>query len=91
VFPLTVVRFVGFHQEAVFGKSHIPAAPTFFFVVLIALSGVWNALLYRLTRGSIFQGSSRVEVVGPPVRGGDHELGRVVGRGRVNRYSRRQS
>jgi hypothetical protein len=78
VFPLTIVRFIGFHQEAAHGNSHIPATPTFFFVVLIALSGVWNALLYRLTRGSIFQGSSGGWPPPPPLRGGDHELGRVA-------------
>ena len=77
VFPLTVVRFMGFHEQRVTGKSHTKPVATFITVTIFALSGVFNALLYRLTRASIFQGSPENEPNAPPIR--DHELGPVAG------------
>jgi hypothetical protein len=63
VLPLTVVRFMGFHEQHVTGRTHRQPVATFIVINLFTLSGVFNALLYRLTRASFFQ--SQLET-GPP-------------------------
>jgi hypothetical protein len=70
---------MGFHEQEVTGKSHTKPVATFITVTIFALSGVFNALLYRLTRASIFQGSPEDEPRAPPIRDHAIELGQVAG------------
>jgi hypothetical protein len=56
ILPLSIVRWIGFRQEAISGHSHIPPAATFVGGILFALSGVWNTVLYLLTRSLVILG-----------------------------------
>ena len=50
IMPLSIVRWISFHQEAAHGHSHVRAVATFTVAVIFSLSGVWNTILYTLTR-----------------------------------------
>jgi len=78
VLPLTIVRFMGFHQQKVTGRVHTRPVATFFVVTIFSLSGVMNAILYRLTRANIFQGGDRSKPNPPPIRAHDLGPGYVV-------------
>jgi hypothetical protein len=68
VLPLTVVRFIGFREQKVSGQTHERTVATFIFGNLFVLSGVFNALLYRLTRADFFQAQRDDDTPrGPPV------------------------
>jgi hypothetical protein len=67
---------MGFHQQKVTGSVHTRPVATFFVVTIFSLSGVTNAILYRVTRANIFQGSHGSGPKPPPIR--DHELGQVT-------------
>jgi hypothetical protein len=55
IIPLSVVRWVGYHEEDTGSKiNHIPDGATFFAIFVFALSGVLNACLYLLTRARFF-------------------------------------
>lgn len=56
ILPLSIVRWIGFRQEATVGHSHIPPWATFFGGILFALSGVWNTILYLQTRAIVILG-----------------------------------
>jgi len=81
VLPLSVVRFINFHRP-----SHRRPIETFIVANIFTLSGVFNALLYRLTRASIFMDSEPPPPTAPPVAALDAasrtELG-VANRGPV--------
>jgi hypothetical protein len=64
VLPVTILRLLGFHEKKVSGKTHKLTVVMFIFHTLFVLSGVFNALLYRLTRANFFQGQPRA---GPPL------------------------
>jgi hypothetical protein len=69
VLPLTVLRLLGFHEHSVTGQSRKRRVVMFIFHTLFVLSGVFNALLYRLTRANFFQGQPRTEPpLPPPIR-----------------------
>jgi hypothetical protein len=71
VLPLTVVRFMGFHEESVTGRSHSRPVANFIFDNLFVLSGVFNALLYRLTRADFFRAEPKTgPPPPPPIRNG---------------------
>jgi hypothetical protein len=53
--PLSIVRWIGFKQVATVGKSHISPVATFAVAILLGLSGVFDAILYLLTRAWIFR------------------------------------
>ena len=61
VLPLTVLRFMEFHEEKVYGQTHKRLVVTFIFDNLFVLSGVFNALLYRFTRSGIFKPEVQLE------------------------------
>jgi len=54
IMPLSIVRWIGFGQETTDGASHIPPVVTFIFAIPLSLSGVFNAILYLLTRTWLF-------------------------------------
>lgn len=56
ILPLSVVRWIGFQQVAASGKIHVPPLPTFIVAIIYGLSGVWDAILYLLTRRLIILG-----------------------------------
>jgi hypothetical protein len=62
ILPLSIVRWNTFRT-----KKLNPVA-TFAVMVLFALSGVFNALLYLLTRTRLFQPGKRKDPVAPPVK-----------------------
>jgi len=64
ILPLSVVRWIGFQEEAVSGYTHIAASATFAGEVVFALSGVWNAVLYILTRPLVILGEDDESVSG---------------------------
>ena len=66
--PLTIVRFLTFVEEKNYGKARPRRVATFVVIIIFSLSGVLNALLYRLTRASIFRGVQRDPPTAPPVR-----------------------
>lgn len=51
---MSAVRWIGSKQEDNLGESGIPPMATFIAIILFALSGVLNAVMYPLTRGSLF-------------------------------------
>ena len=65
VLPVTVVRFISFHEEKVTGESHQQPVATFLVGIIFVLSGVFNALLYRFTRARLFRGDPPEIPLGP--------------------------
>lgn len=57
ILPCSIIRWIGFKQEATDGESHIPPVVTFIFAILFTLSGLFNAVIYPLTRRRIFEGT----------------------------------
>jgi len=58
ILPCSIIRWIGFRQEAISGESHISPVVTFVFAVLFTLSGVFNSVIYPLTRPRIFERTS---------------------------------
>ena len=73
VLPLTVVRFLTFNEEKKYGEAKPRPVATFVVITIFSLSGVLNALLYRLTRPAVFRGDPIGIPDGPRV-GGDDQL-----------------
>jgi hypothetical protein len=67
VLPLSIVRFIGFHEEAISGEAKQRPVATFVVIIIFALSGVLNALLYRLTRRNVLDSAPPLPPVAPPV------------------------
>ena len=65
--PTTAVRFLGFREESLYGKARSRPIAIFIITTIFGLSGVLNAILYRLTRGSFFQGTPASEPLAPHV------------------------
>jgi hypothetical protein len=63
ILPLSVVRWIGFKQEDTLGESHIPPVATFVVIIIFTLSGLLNAVMYPLTRSSLFWPEERPEPV----------------------------
>jgi len=63
VLPLSVVRFINFHRP-----NRRRPIETFIVINIYTLSGVFNALLYRLTRADFFIGPPRTKPQPPPIR-----------------------
>jgi len=65
ILPLSIVRWIGFGQETTDGESHITPLVTFIFAIPLSLSGVFNAILYLLTRTWLFWPEERGDPVAP--------------------------
>jgi len=63
--PLSVVRWVAFKQIATHGKSHISPVATFAVATLLGFSGVWDGMLYLLTRAWIFRTKNKNDPQAP--------------------------
>ena len=63
--PLSVVRWVAFKQIATHGKSHISPVATFAVATVLGLSGVWDGMLYLLTRAWIFRTKNKNDPQAP--------------------------
>src|SRR5687767_5791038 len=50
ILPLTIVRFIGFGQEAKYGAARISSGATLTVAAVYGLSGACNVVLIRLTR-----------------------------------------
>ena len=77
--PLTIVRFLTFEAERKYGAAKPRPVATFVVVTIFSLSGVLNAVLYRLTRASTFRRVPRTIPTGP-----------LVGDARDNQQEREQ-
>ena len=66
--PLTIVRWKSFAKKPVPGHSTRTPVETFAVVVVFTLSGVFNAVLYLLTRTSFFQPARRKEPAAPVIK-----------------------
>jgi len=53
VLPITIARWLGFHQQSRYGASFVPAAATFAAGAIFGLSGFLNVLLLT-TRPRLF-------------------------------------
>ena len=67
VLPLSIVRFIGFHEEDISGEAKQRPVATFVVVIIFALSGVFNALLYHLTRKPMLESKEIPGPLAPPV------------------------
>lgn len=68
ILPLSVVRFIGFKEEAATGQSHSRPVATFLVAILFSLSGLLNALLYPLTRARFFKSEQQEAPTAPVMR-----------------------
>jgi len=63
--PLSVARWIEFRQEATGGEMHISPTATFICGIIFTMSGVFNAVMYLLTRTWLFRPEQRADVGAP--------------------------
>jgi hypothetical protein len=66
VLPLSIVRFISFHEEDISGEAKQRPVATFVVAIIFGLSGVFNALLYRLTRKPLTDPPKTPPTLDPP-------------------------
>jgi hypothetical protein len=71
ILPVSVVRFIGFHQESQTGHNTIPPSATFTVGILYSLSGVYDAILFIFTRRELFKKHKVMEGEAPTFFEGD--------------------
>jgi hypothetical protein len=62
---MSIVRMIELKELATFGKTHISPVATFTVVIFLGLSGVVDAILYRLTRARIFMPKKKNDPLAP--------------------------
>jgi FtsH-binding integral membrane protein len=66
VLPLSIVCFISFHEEDISGEAKQRPVATFVVAIIFGLSGVFNALLYHLTRKPLTDPPPTPPTLDPP-------------------------
>lgn len=67
IMPLSIVRFIELKEVATFGKIRTSPVATLIVGIILGLTGVMDAILYRTTRAGIFMPKEKNEPQAPDV------------------------
>jgi hypothetical protein len=79
ILPSSIVRFIDFGGVAATRESRSLSIATFMVEILFTMSGVFNALLYPLTRAKLFQSKEVQEPLAPAIK-----MGRITETSSIN-------